>query len=392
MFNAKKYAMLTLTLLVISLQFVPVVNTIFYREIYVLNGMYTGIFEIVASGIFVKNITVNSTSSGSGILRVNYEFEIWIHVLESNNYTYIYSYRLIGYKTWSRGFNRDLEELINATLDKYLGRTIISSGKWVDPALILTYDLNTKKLYFERFNLYYDITAVSLYEDTVCFEYKKYNELILNNKIHREIKTFYYDSLSKTPLYLYDYYAIIDLTDDLNHFYIKRVIFEDGIGHGLSKISRSKTKLLYYDDSTGKISFVSYFSMPDIELKYENNTLYINLKAEHPYLMVIVLENHDYINYSSIRLKPYMLRTKTLYLSDIRYTNSTLTFIFNEPIVKITDQQGNATYIHEVTTSEKNYSSSYILFYTIVFNILAIVVSYSVSKFIARVLKLIVQS
>ncbi len=355
--------------------------------IYRTHGIYKLIYELGASGIYKAQLSRNITDTYRGSLRVLITFEFWLEMFLDKHPYYMYIYKLDSYIIENYGFDKNIIMSLNKTLSMYLNKTIVEINDTVNPSIRLSYNTLLNRFYFTGFSTYYNVSAIALYEDTICFENRIYSENILGNKIYRVLSSIYYDALSYTPLYFYEYHAIIDLYNDNNYIYTKQVIVEDGIGYGLSKISRSKTKLIYHDSSVSKIGFISYVDQLNPNITYRNNTLYIDVNTEYPYRIIMVLSNKDNINETNIDfIKVYRFRTETLYMTPVITDGSLYIVVLNDPIKNIVDQQGNITFIHEITTEEKNYYSTYVIIFTLVFNIVAIIAVYQISKLLLKIL------
>lgn len=357
--------------------------------VYDVVGEYTGSLEVRVSGKYKFILTSNKTDTSPAYLHVIYRYSFFLNMKYTEyGAQYLYGYTLENYTVEQEGFTDKFLEQVNKTLEKELGITHICRAVNVNPRILLMVSAGFSKLYFNDFSEYRNISAISLYEDVVSFTFYYYSEVFLDNAIYRVFIVAYYDAISYTPLYFYRYRLITDIYNDTNYLYVKETITNYEIGSQLSRISYSHTKTIVFKDKiTGKIGVITYGEYVEPVLKVINDTLLVEIDTDYPYRIILTLNKDTKINYSTIQFKSYKLRTMTIYVSEIITHNTTYILTFNKPIIKIKEQSSNATFVHEITVEEKNYSSSTVLLYTLGFNILAIIIIYRLSKALALILK-----
>jgi len=355
-----------------------------------IHGLYYGYYEIGVSGSYKRLLTGNYTDASAGLLRITYVYDVWLNILFNGDYKYIYAYKLVSYNIYYINLPLTIIKNINETLNSMVNKTIIGLGRVFNPSILINYNIDVGELYWINFSNYYNVSAITLYEDVVCFEYRAYIENIVNNNVYRAIRTFYYEAISRTPLYLYEYRGFFNSFNDQDYLYVKHEIRDDGIGYGFSKIVFSKTKFIYTEKGVGSLSIVSYGSMINPKIVYNNTILQITVEQSYPYMLVIQLDKGLRINNTNISFNEYTIRDEKLYISAVETSNSMYLIALNQNIERIVDQQGNFTYIRPITYEEKSYQSPQMIILTIVFNVFVILITYYISKGVAKIINEVV--
>ncbi len=386
--NEVKVLMLALMVLLVTSPSAYSISN-FREYTYGISGEYTGVLEVDVSGKYKSLLTSNKSDLSPGHLQVTYKYWFFLDIKYTRyGLYYLYGYTLENYTIKYKGFNTKYIETINKTLARELGKTYIYRSSEVNPKILLVVSAGFSKIYFSDFKDYRNVTAISLYEDVVCLEFSLYNEIILGDNIYKMLIVTYYDAISHTPLYFYRYRSMSDIYNDTNYIHIKETITDYGIGLGLSHISFSSTKIVYFDNGkTGKIGIITHGEYVKPILKRKNNSLLIEINTTYPYRIVLTLDKKIRLNYSAIKFTIHRLRTADIYISNVITHNSTYNITFNHLILKIIDQSGNTTFIHEITIDEKHYSSYSVILYTLGFNIFAIIIAYRISRLIASIVR-----
>lgn len=384
-----KLVKIALFLILITIQFsLNIVNSLNTNlNIYRIEGEYQGTYKLEISGIYKTIFTRNYSDYKSGYLKINYNIYFNLNIIFNNyEYYFLYIYYLYNYSIDYLNIPFNIVNNINNTLRNQLNKTIIQYSKIVDPSILLNISIEDNyTIYFHRLGEQRQINGISIYGDSVCFEHVMYREEINEATIYRYVNRAIYETISYTPFYIYRYDTYFDTVNETNYLRIILELIEIDISRDLSRISRTKTYYIHFQNGlTSRIGLISYGDT-DIELIHNNNSLIIEVKKHTPYRLIMINSNGIEIEQHSVELFNVYLKPFIIQYTPVLLYDNLINIVFNNNISKFSISRSNPLVSYDITVQEKQYSSTNIILFTLFINGIALYLLYRFCKYISKI-------